>query len=433
MAGRAPLTEAEKQQIYEREQAGVSHARVAQELGCSPETVRKWWRRHRRGQAGRCRGRPRRGVLSSYPDEVREGCVSLKRAHAHWGPANVKLELKQRLHLSDAQLPSNSRLSTLFKACCPEALQPRQRHYYPEQPPSAATEPHQRWQMDGQENVPLGASDVATVLALRDPLAALMLAAQAFVTTTEKAWRKLDLCEVQTTLRTAFSEWGLPQELQTDHEQVYTGAGTADFPSPFTLWLVGLGIKHVTGRTHRPTDQPQVERGHRTLADMAWKDQPAADVQALQSSLDAMRRRHNYELPVQAADCDGRPPLLAHPAAIHSGRPYDPAIEWTLFDMARIDRYLAERPWVRQITQSGCVSLGRHLYILGRAHKGKLATARFEASTHTFHFQLADGTDLGRQPAVVPDKAELIGFCPLNAELAMPVQLPLLTEAGTIL
>jgi transposase-like protein len=434
MTGRVPLTEAEKQQIYQRKQGGATHAAIAHELGCSAETVRKWWRYYRVARPRRRRGRPSLGALGAYPDAVRETCLALKRAHAHWGPANVRIELQHRLHLSDAQLPSLSRLAVLFKTCCPEAVQPRRRHQYPERSPAGVTQPHQRWQIDGKEKVPVGAQDVATILEVRDPVAALMLAAQAFITTTEKAWRKLTLHEVQTTLRATFTEWGLPLAVQTDHEEVYTGAPTADFPSLFTLWLVGLGIEHVTSRNRRPTDQPHVERNHRTLGDMAWKDQHFADREALQASLDAMRHRHNYELPVHAADCAGRPPLVACPEARFSGRPYHPDLEWTLFDIARVDQYLASRPWVRQISESGCVSLGRHLYAVGRAYKGQTATARFVPATHTFHFQLADGTDLGDLPAVGLDKADIIGFAALNTELQQPTQpTALAAGGGTIL
>ena len=100
-----------------------------------------------------------------------------------------------------------------------------------------------------------------------------MIASQAFLTTTTQRWRKLTLAEIQATLRTAFAQWGLPLEIQTDREVVYVGSADTNFPSAFTLWLTGLGIQHVVSRSRRPTDQAQVERNHRTLGDMAWKDQ----------------------------------------------------------------------------------------------------------------------------------------------------------------
>jgi hypothetical protein len=42
--------------------------------------------------------------------------------------------------------------------------------------------------MDSKEAVPVGGSDVATILNVRDPVGALMIASRAFVTTTEKRW-----------------------------------------------------------------------------------------------------------------------------------------------------------------------------------------------------------------------------------------------------
>ena len=433
MTGRAPLTAAELQQIGQRKQAGATHAQVAQELGCSPETVRQWWRRQRRGMARRPRGRPRHGPLASYPAAVREVSVRLKRSHPHWGPANVRLELQRELGLAEGQLPSKARLAALFKVGCPEAVQPRRRHQYAERAPSAVRQVHQRWQIDAKERVPVGAAAVASILEIREPLAALMLGARAFATTTAKGWRKLTLREAQATLRIAFSEWGLPHEVQTDHEDLYIGAPNADFPSLFTLWLVGLGISHVTSRNRRPTDQGAVERNHRTLADMAWRDTPSSDVQQLQLRLDAMRQRHNSQLPLQAAACAGRPPLVVHPEAQHSGRFYHPASEWELFSMARVDAYLASRVWVRQICANGSLTLGSHKYSFGRAHAGQRASARFEPATRTFHFQLADGTELAQRPALGLDKGDIIGFIPADFGLDVPIQLPLFCEGGMTL
>lgn len=116
MGTRTPLTEAEKQYIYERKQAGISLRGVAEELECSPMTVRKWWRYQRDGKQPGPRGRPRLGVLGTYPTAVRETALTIKRAHPHWGPANVRLELKRQLDLGEEALPSCARLSALFKA-----------------------------------------------------------------------------------------------------------------------------------------------------------------------------------------------------------------------------------------------------------------------------------------------------------------------------
>ena len=425
MAKRGALTAAEQQYLGQRRQAGATLAMIAVELSCSRETIRKWWRRQRRGQSAERRGRPARGRLSSYPSELVEAALKLKRSHPHWGPANVRLELKRDTRFGSPPWPSAAGLSALFKARCPEALQPHRRQVYPARPPTLVYQPHQRWQIDGKEKVPLGAADVATILNVRDPAGALMIASQAIVTTTPKGWRKVTQAEVQETLRTAFTHWGLPLQVQTDHEVVYTGAPTFDFPSAFTLWLVGLGLQHVTSRERRPIDQAQVERGHRTLGDMSWKDQPSADLPQLQALLDERRARYNQELPVRAADCAGQPPLIAHPQARHSGRPFERALEWLLFDLSRVDAYLAQLVWTRQITATGDVSVGSRPYYVGRAHLKQTVSVQFLPKTRTFRFQLADSTLVNELPAIGLNALDLIGYNPPQEILPTPCQIPL--------
>lgn len=424
MARRVALTELEKEYIRVRKQAGESSRALAQALGCSVETVKKWWGYQRRGFTPRPVGRPARGILSTYTPRVVEAAIRLKRNHPHWGPANVRLELKRELQVAEDNLPSLARLSVLFKARCPEAIQPRRRRAYADHPPSPVTRPHQRWQMDGKEKVRVGDQEVATLLTIRDPAGALMIACRALLTTTPKGWRKVTLDEVRSTLRTAFSEWGLPLEVQTDHEVVYTGSPAADFPSHFTLWLVGLSLTHLTSRERRPTDQPQVERTHRTLGDMAWKDEPCDTVEQLQDLLDDRRWRYHHELPVQAGQCHGQPPLVVYPWATHSGRPYHPDLEWQLFDLARVDAFLAQFVWTRLVNDSGCAALGNHLYYVGRALRGQTVAARFLPDTRAFCFQLPDGQVVRCQPAVGLDQADLIGFIPLEVSTTY-FQLPL--------
>ncbi|HET7087485.1 MAG TPA: hypothetical protein VFL17_02430 [Anaerolineae bacterium] len=428
MAIRAPLTAAEKQYLQTRKEAGATLASIARDLSCSLETVRKWWRRLRHGVTSRPRGRPRRGILSTYPAGVAEEAVAIKRAHPHWGPANVKLELKGRLQLADDQLPSDARVAALFRAQCPDAVQPRRRQQYPNVPPPPARRPHQRWQIDGKEKVAVGDGEVATILNIRDPAAALMIGSRAIRTTTAQGWRKVTLPEVQDTLRQAFTAWGLPLEVQTDHEVVYVGSAETAFPSHFTLWLVGLGLTHLTSRDRRPTDQPQVERGHRTLGDMAWKDEHFDRVEDLQAALDDRRQRYNQELPVHAADCHGRPPLGAHPEARHSGRPFHPALEWTLFDMRRVEAYLACHVWTRQVSAAGNVGLSNHLYYVGCTYHQQTVSVRFIPETRTFRFQVADGTPVKELPAVGLDQVDLIGYMPLEEAVPVVFQLPLPLE-----
>ena len=85
MGATVPLSLQERQRIYEGWVQGRSVAQIASELQRSAMTVRKWWRRIRRGGlAGLSsprRGRPRGGVLVSFAPEVKRRVDELwKRA-----------------------------------------------------------------------------------------------------------------------------------------------------------------------------------------------------------------------------------------------------------------------------------------------------------------------------------------------------------------
>ncbi len=425
MTARQPLTEAEKAYLAERRAAGATYPCIAHDLGGAVETVRKHARRQRAQSVPRARGRPARGILSSYPPEEVERAIAVKRAHPHWGPANGKVELQRQMSLPAVALPSRARLSALFKAGCPEAVQPHRPPADPERAVPPARFAHQRWQMEAKEKVVLAEHAIATVLNVRDPGTAVMIASQAVLTTPAQHWRKLTLPEVQGVLRQAFAEWGRPVEIQTDHEDVYVGASTSDFPSRFTLGLLGLNLQHVTSRSRRPTDQAQVERGHRTLGDMTWKDETFAQVPAMQTALDDRRQRDNTDFPVTTADCEGQPPLSVHPLARFSGRPFQPELEWLLFELNRVDAVLAQQVWTRHVGEQGQVGIGSDHYYLGRDHAFQTVTVRFQLGTRTFRFEAADGTHLAMMPARGLDQADLIGYLPLTEHGPLIFQFPL--------
>ena len=423
-----PLTEEEKRYLVRKKEAGAMLAEIAEELQCSIWTVQKWWHYHWRGQRPRPRGRPRKGALSTYPLAVREEAKRLKEAHPHWGPAMVKVILREKFGEA-VRLPSDSQLAIYFKEVCPDAVQSRQRQQYPEKAPPPVQHPHERWQIDAQEGISFGAEQKATVFNVRDPMAALMIASRAFETTTEKRWRKLTLAEVQDPLRQAFTEWGMPEEIQTDREVVYVGHPEQQFPSYFTLWLVGLGIRHILSRSRRPTDQGAEERNHRTISDMGVKDQVFPDIPAMQEALDLTRHRYNHAYPARAGSCHGEPPLQKHPQAQHSGRPFHPDAEWELFHLERVDAYLAEQTWTRRANENGQVSLNHVLYYLGKSYAGQTVSIRFNPKNRHFIFSTADGHFIKEFPAQKLEKMDIIGRMPVSLRPKQQIQLPLPFEA----
>lgn len=356
---RRPLTAAEQERIAQRKEEGATLQEIAEELNCSQYTVKQ--------QSVRPRGRPGQGTLSSYPRELVEMAVRLKQEHCRWGAKTVRLRLADALGKSVVGLPSAARLAVLFKERCPEAVQVRRKRAYPEQAPQKVSRPHQRWQMDAQEGLSVVPGEKVNLLNLRDPMG-LMIGSKAFLTTTEKRWRKITLQETQQALRQAFAEWGLPDEIQTDHETVYVGSSDENYPSLFTLWLAGLGITHLTSRPARPTDQGAVKREHRTLSDMAWKGQSFSDLEHLQRTLDDTRRFYS---------------------------------------------------------QNGRVSVLGHDYTVGAQFAGQTISAQFEPETRSFRFRTQQGETIKTLPARGLDKEDILGFALAELPAPEPFQLPL--------
>ena len=113
-----------------------------------------------------------------------------------------------------------------------------------------------------------------------------MIASQAFSVKTKLHWRKLTWEEVRQVLRAGFTEWHtLPDSILTDNEMGLGGNPKDPFPSWLSLYLAGLGIKHNFIRSHQPTDQPQVERNHRTLDGFTFRSKKRWERSGFQAEL----------------------------------------------------------------------------------------------------------------------------------------------------
>lgn len=412
MARRALLTVAEREAIYRGKLNGRRLDDLAEEHSCSYSCARKWWRVGRdKGLEGlRRTGRSRTaaGVLSTFDPVVAERALYWKRRHPKRGATRILEDMKQDPVLAGLRLPKPRSLAYFFRSECPELLQKRQPQPVP---PRRARRVHELWQVDGKENIRLGDGTIATVLGVREPVACAFLVNRAHEVQTEKAWRKLTLRENQADLRLAFTDFGLPVGIQTDRERVYGQPPEEAFPSLFTLWLVGLGVDHQFTRPGQATDQPHVERGHRTLFDWMEEPEPPPDLTALQADLDEARYQHNEVLPSQAGDCDGQPPFQVHPEVLQPLRPYHPSVELELFSLHRVDRFLAQFSWQHKVTQSGQVSVHGHSYYVGAIHGEKTVDVRFDPTDR--HFVFADaktGEELKRCPAHGLDVATITGL-----------------------
>jgi len=430
MAAHPPLTHAQKEQIYTEKVRGRSLPAIAAAVGCSPATVRKWWRLardHGRAALHQSRqGRGATGVLSRCPAVVKERALALKRDHPAWGPDRVLGELQSDQTLAALRLPSRSRLAVLFKAECPELVAPRRPRSVAPAAPRLPTAVHECWQLDCQEAIRLADAHRASICTIRDPVGAAILASQAFDVTGGARGRRLSWTEVRSVIRSAFVRWEtLPDALQTDNEVCLAGQPTDPYPSQLTLWLVGLGVMHRFIRPNTPTDQAQVERTHRTLDGFVGLPDLHLDVTALQQRLDREREQHNRSLPSRASDCAGRPPLVAHPELLQPRRPYRPEWERALFDAQRVYIYLATIPLTRKVTSTGQIRIGGNAQSVGRAYAGQILTIRADAQSREWVVRQVDDTLVKRLPIRGVDVITLSGIREEPSQDLPPIQLTL--------
>lgn len=393
MSHRTALTVAQRESIYREKLGGHSISELAQKYHCSESCVRRWWRVGRdHGVDGlhklRC-ARPGTGVLSQFDQIVVEQALRLKKLHPKRGATRILHDLDSEPVLTGHTLPKRSSLAEFFHQRCPELL--LSYHRQPAPPPQAH-HVHELWQMDGKEHVALQDGTIATVLDVREPVACIFLGSFAHAVQTEKHWRKLTLRETQDALRTVFTEFGLPVGVQTDRENLYGRPASEAFPTLFTLWLVGLGIQHYFSRPNQPTDQPQVERGHRTLFDWMAQPDPIANLGALQTDLDTARYKHNAVLPSQAGDCQGGIPLQVHPEVFQVQRPYHRTAELSLFSLARVDQFLSQFTWQYKVSAVGQIAIHDYQYGVGSPQAGKTIDVRFDPRTREFIFSDAQTT-----------------------------------------
>jgi len=123
MAQPRPLSDAERERIYQGRSQEKTIPAIALELDRSEAVVHKWSRRIRaegvQGLRSRQRGRKAVGDLSSFDPRVRQAALALKRTHRRWGADRVLVELRHDPQFSGVALPSRSRLAAFSSSSVP--------------------------------------------------------------------------------------------------------------------------------------------------------------------------------------------------------------------------------------------------------------------------------------------------------------------------
>jgi transposase InsO family protein len=407
------LAPEQRLEIVDRYRKGETLTVIARDLGIHYETARKWARAGRRQGRQAVAHRPRKpiGQLKGVPSEVVACLLQLREQHPSWGVPYLREQLLRHPQLSQqqqAQVPSQSTLYRFLRSHEDRVPRVPLKSKVPTTPLlRQVCHPHHMWQMDLKEKCRLEGLDCqVTVANVRDVYSSVTVGAVVFALSRRNA----TLCgaDMQDACRECFSTWGLPDILRTDKGTCFMGNfAQTSFPSAFTLWLAGLDVKHETIAKGKVTQNGCVERFNRTYNNLVLHDGPFDNIEQVRNLSQCTIDFLNRCCPSRAGSCQGLAPLIAHPTAQQPRRLYQPECEHELFDLRRVDSYLAGFGWQRRTDMVGKVSLANHDYYVGKANKGRVFDVSFDPTDRSFCLKTPDGEVELRRPAVGLDAQHL--------------------------
>lgn len=396
--------------ILELSESGLSDGAIAVRLGWSLATVRKWRRRGQR--QGRCglvsrMGRPAHGALSSFAGDVRETLQTWRQQHPRWGPQTLVVQAGAAPDLRGHRLPKRATIARWLRE--QGVTRPYQPHRELPMPTANVTQAaHEAWELDAYGAIQVPAVGMISLLDLNDCFSHVKLLSFPCWVGEQRVSRHPDTADYLLALRLAFVDWGLPCQVRVDRDSVYfDNTSKSPFPTRLHLFLLGLGIALVIGPPHQPRKRAITERSHQTWDQQVLAGQQFTDWDALWRALHTRRNFMNQYLPCHG--CDDLPPLVAHPQAVGTRRPYAPDQEATLFDVERICTYLSPGQWFRKASNVGVVTLGALHYGLGQTWAKHEVQITFNAPDRQLVFLDQDGQRTERRPIKGISYTELAG------------------------
>ena len=197
---------------------------------------------------------------------------------------------------------------------------------------------------------------------------------------------------VQACMRQLFAEWGLPERLRVDNGAPW--GSWNDLPPALALWWMGLGIGLIWNHPHRPQENGFVERMN-GLVDQ-WGEPSSCPSFALWSERIAwVVQTQREEYPAKQGQSRG----AAYSGLYTNGRRYMREEEAKVWDLGKVQAYLAQGRWVRQVSRVGQITLYDRTYGVGRAYAKSQVWVRYDVSTAAWVVQDAQGQQLARHPA----------------------------------
>jgi hypothetical protein len=178
--------------------------------------------------------------------------LRLKKQHPKWGAAYVRKKLSEDARWRGQAIPSASSIWRYWRSFGERLFAKRD---LPTSEIAPSDRPHGVWQMDAKESMEIPGVGLVSFNHARDEFGRVTVlhrvhaeperARQLARLTSESAFQDC---------RIAFTEWGLPEAIQTDRDTIYVDSHQSPFPNRIVLWRQGLGIEHrlIPRRTPSP-------------------------------------------------------------------------------------------------------------------------------------------------------------------------------------
>ncbi len=311
--------------------------------------------------------------------EVVERLRQMRRDHPRWGSVLLRLRLEEEFDGVPCARTLRRHLHQAGLQPAPAGRPPSSRA----QPPRGQS-PHQGWQVDASEGLPLQSGRRACWMRVVDECSGAFLQTFAFA---HARWELVDRYAIQDAYRAAFARWGLPQWLRQDNG--YPWGSSGDFAPEMALWLLGLGIEMYWIDPACPQQNGVVERAQGTGQN--WiEPQTCADVAVLQQRCDAFDQLQRERYPYR----DKQSRWQVYPGLRQSSRPYRRSRERLEWDVAPVLAFVSQQVVRRRVDCTGSVSLYHRSRYVGKPYIGTDVYVSLDPSGPTWVFADVDGREL---------------------------------------
>jgi hypothetical protein len=208
---------------------------------------------------------------------------------------------------------------------------------------------------------------------------------------------------IQAMFRHVFVRWGLPDRVRVDNG--YPWGSSRDLPPELALWLIGLGVEPIWNPPAQPTRNPKVERSN-GLTQQWGELRTCTDCKQAARALDWVGRIQREEYPA----IRGRTRWEVFPQLRTPRHGYRRAHEKAMWDLSRVDAFLARGCWRRHADRNGTISIYGHCRAVARAWAQQELVVRFDASSRCWLVSNQEGEMVKQLPATELTRERIIAL-----------------------